>query len=141
MSFDKAIRAGFENYANFKGRSSRSEYWYWLLFFWVGWYIIIAFTRLFPIWDFGLFVPTLAVGVRRMHDVNRSGWWIIFPFVNLVLATLAPVEPNRYGGAGRASESRELVSTSTSTSAACANCGTLRLEGQNFCQSCGQKFN
>lgn len=96
MKFDQAIRSCFEKYATFSGRAPRSEYWYWLLFVWVGWLIIIKFTRLFYIWDFGLLIPSIAVGVRRMHDSDHSGWWIIFPVVNLVLLLFPSKDPNRF---------------------------------------------
>ena len=44
---DKAIRSVLQKYATFSGRASRSEYWFWILAFWIGWYVIIAFTHLF----------------------------------------------------------------------------------------------
>ena len=96
MKFNQAVRRGFEHYVDFSGRASVSEYWFWILFFWLGWVIIILFTKLYYIWDFGLFIPTVAVGVRRMHDSNRSGWWLLFPFVNLFLLVSPAVEPNRF---------------------------------------------
>ncbi len=139
MKFDQAVRTGFQKYANFSGRASRSEYWYWTLFFYVGLFIVLAFTRLYPIWELGLFIPTLAVGVRRMHDSNHSGWWIICPLANIVLLFFPSTGPNRFdAGAPRPT----LVDESqlTSNSSACAACGKLRLPGQNFCQGCGAKF-
>jgi uncharacterized membrane protein YhaH (DUF805 family) len=96
VKFDQAIRSCFERYATFSGRAPRSEYWYWFLFFWVGWWIILSFTRLYYIWDFGLLIPSIAVGVRRMHDSDHSGWWIIFPIVNLVLLLFPSKDPKRF---------------------------------------------
>ncbi len=96
MKFDQAIRSCFEKYATFSGRASRSEYWYWILFSCVGWLIIVKFTKLFYIWDFGLLIPSIAVGVRRMHDSDHSGWWLIFPIVDLVLLFFPSKDPNRF---------------------------------------------
>jgi len=50
------------------------------------------------IYDLAILIPSIAVGVRRMHDTGRSGWWIIFPFVNLVLLCLdSQPGANEYG--------------------------------------------
>ncbi len=154
----QAIRSVLQKYATFGGRASRSEYWYWILAFWMGWYIVIVFTKLFPLYDFGLFIPTLAVGVRRLHDSNHSGWWILLPLVNLVLLVSAPVEPNRYGGGSPAAavstyapEPRtspepsatsldQAISAPAPSDATCPSCGTARGTGQNFCRNCGTKF-
>lgn len=160
---DKAIRSVLQKYATFSGRASRSEYWYWILAFWIGWYIIIAFTHLYPIYDFGLLIPTLAVGVRRLHDTNHSGWWLVAIPYCLFLLALPSVEPNRYGGDASGSMTPtyvphpmeqtptysptpnavppdEGISTTGATSTTCPSCGTARRAGQNFCQSCGTKF-
>lgn len=85
MNFQDAIKSGFANYANFNGRASRSEFWYWVLFAMLGG---IAFTILdgivFPesenaplatIFQLALLLPSLAVGARRLHDIDRTGWW------------------------------------------------------------------
>lgn len=97
MTMNQAIRSVLQNYATFQGRASRAEYWYWVLAFWIGWYVIILFTHLYPLYDFGLLVPTLAVGVRRLHDTNHSGWWLIVPLVNLFFLVQPSAEPNNYG--------------------------------------------
>ncbi len=81
-----------QNYANFNGRARRSEYWYFVLFniiisigigFVAG---FIGFTLLSTIYSVGVLVPSIAVAVRRMHDVGKSGWFILIPIYNLVLA-------------------------------------------------------
>jgi len=91
MSFGRAVSSGFGNYATFGGRSSRSAYWYWTLFgclasvatsfldFVVGSGVTIGLLVLAP-----LLLPDLAVGVRRLHDVDKSGWnyfWVLLPFI------------------------------------------------------------
>lgn len=138
MKFDQAVRSVFSKYATFSGRASRSEYWWWTLFYWIGLFIILAFTKLYPIWEIGLFIPNLAVGVRRMHDSNHSGWWIICPIVNVVLLFFPSTGPNRFdaGAPPQVIDGPPLGSTTS----ACAVCGKLRLPGQNFCQGCGAKF-
>ena len=50
------------------------------------------------IYSLAVFIPSIAAGVRRMHDVDRSGWWIIVPIVNLVFAVTKGTEgENRFG--------------------------------------------
>lgn len=94
-------------YVEFNGRSRRSEFWLWVLFrflvdsaigviaiFMIGSSLHLAKDNpeqfmaqymtvmpLFQLVGLALFLPTLAVGVRRLHDTNRSGWWIIMPMV------------------------------------------------------------
>lgn len=138
MKIDQAVRSVLSKYATFSGRASRSEYWKWVLFYSVGLLVILAFTKLYPLWELGLFVPNLAVGVRRMHDSNHSGWWIICPVANFVLLFFPSTGPNRFdGGAGATLIDESQLS---SNSSACAACGKLRLPGQNYCQGCGAKF-
>jgi uncharacterized membrane protein YhaH (DUF805 family) len=110
VNFDAAIRDGLSKYANFNGRSSRSAYW-WFVLFSVLVYIATeivdavintpAFTALAII---GLFLPSLAVLVRRLHDTDRSGWWVLISFVpfvgSIVLIVFACIDsgpPNKYG--------------------------------------------
>lgn len=100
-------------YAVFQGRASRKEYW---MFFLVNFLIafalgfamglLAALTGMDPkktdvvssLYGLAVFLPGLAVGVRRMHDIGRSGWWILFPIVNLVMLCLASQEgENEYG--------------------------------------------
>ena len=83
-------------YFDFQGRSRRSEFWLWFLFrFIVG----IAFGILKSIigdtadllnfiFIIAIFIPSLAVGVRRFHDINRTGWWIVFPLAVLIVAMI-----------------------------------------------------
>jgi hypothetical protein len=139
VKFDQAVRSVLTKYATFRGRASRAEYWYWLLFYWAGLFFILAFTKLYPIWEFGLLIPNLAVGVRRMHDSNHSGWWIICPIVNFILLLFPSTGPNRFD-AGAAYPHLVDESQLVTSSSACAVCGKMRLPGQNFCQACGTRF-
>jgi len=110
MSFGEAIRDGFTKYATFSGRSSRSAYWWWILF-----YVLVAIgvsildaaagTGVIAIIvGLGFFLPNLAVLVRRLHDTDRSGWWVLIGLIPLigaivliVFACLDSGPPNKYG--------------------------------------------
>lgn len=82
----------FSNYAKFSGRARRSEYWYFTLFHILAVILtsVIDLTLgtiyLYPIYAVVAAIPGLAVGVRRMHDVNKSGWYLLIPIYNLILA-------------------------------------------------------
>ena len=93
-----------KKYADFNGRARRSEYWYFTLF-----NILISMgftaTETYLNWHYlnllytlVVLVPGIAVGVRRMHDVNKSGWYLLIPIYNLILACTEGTEgPNKYG--------------------------------------------
>ena len=83
---DWAMRP-LKRYAQFAGRAPRAEYWW----FWLGYmlvYVVIQIlvraSAIFGLLDLlflGLVVPMIAVAVRRMHDTDRSGWWVVAPIV------------------------------------------------------------
>lgn len=98
VSFGEAItRALTVNYCNFSGRASRSEYWWFALFsFLVGLPFTIAqyayffatngessliITILSWIVSLALFLPSLGLSIRRLHDINKSGWWYLLGIV------------------------------------------------------------
>ena len=86
MNFQTAIRSGFQNYTNFKGRASRAEYWWWALF--TGILSILLSSISDSLGNLGSLVtllPSIAVAIRRVHDVDRAGWFILVPIYNLVL--------------------------------------------------------
>lgn len=111
MGFGDAISAGFSNYVNFSGRACRSEYWYWVLFIVLGSIVAVIIDRMIGIrlvnTIFGLatILPGIAVGVRRLHDLDRSGWWLLLSFIPLIGAIIliiwfcgrGTVGPNRFG--------------------------------------------
>ncbi len=92
MNFVEAIASGFRNYVNFSGRAARSEFWFWTLFaFIVGIVAGILDTAIFldgeelsgpisKITTVVLFLPGLAVLFRRLHDIDRTGWWWLIAF-------------------------------------------------------------
>ncbi len=81
-----------QNYAVFSGRAIRSEYWYFVLFNVIFSFVIgliaglIKIPIIGTIYSLAVLIPGIAVGVRRMHDVDKSGWYLLIPIYNLVLA-------------------------------------------------------
>ncbi|GIF47169.1 uncharacterized membrane protein YhaH (DUF805 family) [Asanoa ferruginea] len=96
MSFTESLKSVFSQYVGFSGRARRSEYWWFALFA-----ILLnvvarildsvlfdtstASTGIFGIIvGLALFLPGLAVAVRRLHDTDRTGWWVLIGLVPLV---------------------------------------------------------
>ncbi len=86
VGFGGAIALYFKNYVNFKGRSTRSEYWFARLFTWlVGlccWFISLVIPGLSIIADLVFFIPDLSITYRRFHDTGRTG---MFPLVRVIV--------------------------------------------------------
>jgi uncharacterized membrane protein YhaH (DUF805 family) len=107
MTFSESIRTCLTKYANFDGRATRSEYWWFVLFT----FLVSAATGLVSEILSGLFtlavlLPSLAVGVRRLHDIDKSGWFLLVWFipiigwiVMIVWAIQEGKEPNRFSSA------------------------------------------
>jgi uncharacterized membrane protein YhaH (DUF805 family) len=94
----------FQNFTNFKGRARRREYWYFVLFHFLVSVTILLFSNAMetPLVHLGYvliaFLPGLAVAIRRMHDVGKSGWFVLIPIYNLILAcTDGDQGDNSYG--------------------------------------------
>jgi uncharacterized membrane protein YhaH (DUF805 family) len=119
MGFGKAIASCLKKYIWFGGRASRSEYWYFQLLFWASIAAMIAMDAMFPPAGLGqistpasaagivmllLLLPWLAVSVRRLHDIERTGWWILFGFapggavVILVFAVMKGTDGQNFYG-------------------------------------------
>lgn len=101
--FDWFIVA-LKRYVEFKGRSSRAEFWYFVLFLVIFSAVSeiidgIFRTNIFnPIVSVVLFIPNISVAVRRLHDIDRSGWWWLFPIVNLIFfCQKGDASTNRFG--------------------------------------------
>ena len=101
MQFGDAIKNGFQNYANFRGVASRSEFWYWTLFtvlVSLGTSIVDsaiglaldmqAFTLVNTLGSLALLLPGLAVAVRRFHDAGFSAWWYSIPQVATLIVLI-----------------------------------------------------
>ena len=95
MEFVPAVKSCLTNYATFRGRACRSEYWYFALFL----ALVNIVARILDVTMVGfdaqvspisaivfvvLFLPSLAVAVRRLHDKNRTGWWYLLFFLPLI---------------------------------------------------------
>ena len=125
MNFMDAVRSGFNNYANFSGRALRSEYWWWVVFAWIAGVIARILDsalglRIYEatangmqqsagpiaaIVGLALLIPGLAVAVRRLHDTDRSGWWLLLSIIPIIgwivlivfLAMAGTPGSNKYG--------------------------------------------
>jgi uncharacterized membrane protein YhaH (DUF805 family) len=114
MNFGQAITSGFRNYVNFSTRAPRSEYWFWVLFVFI--VAIIAATidtfafdmpsggPVYGLTSLALFLPGLAVSIRRLHDIDRTGWWLLIALTGVGLILLfvwacfaGTPGPNRFG--------------------------------------------
>ena len=114
VSFAQSWVLFFRNYAKFSGRSSRSAYWFWIL-----WSAIIGFffavlrvssdesiivDVIDLVWSLGILVPTFSIAARRLHDVGRSGWWqlIALTIVGMIplfiwFVSAGDSDTNKYG--------------------------------------------
>ena len=102
MTFGDAVKSGFKKYFDLSGRASRSEFWWWTLFSFVLGFgcvmvdIAIGWGRtslegtgpLATLFVVGTFFPSLALSVRRLHDTDRSGWWLWGIFLGWILFLL-----------------------------------------------------
>ncbi len=114
MGFGDAIATCFRKYVAFSGRARRPEYWYWFLFS----VLVSIVTTILDLVVFGtdtgafsvlaslgLLLPGLAVTVRRLHDIDRSGAWIfivLLPIIGVIVLFVfaclpGTLEPNRFG--------------------------------------------
>jgi uncharacterized membrane protein YhaH (DUF805 family) len=103
----------FKRFAQFRGRSRRREFWMWVLFVWIVAFVVALFDTLLgyggtsvstldgaglnwssygwtsngplvPIWSLITLIPGLAVSVRRLHDLDKSGWWLLLLLVPMI---------------------------------------------------------
>jgi len=110
MGFADAVKSALSQYAGFTGRARRSEYWWFSLFFFLA-IVVVAildgvlgtFPLLYALAALGLLVPSVAVGVRRLHDTGKSGLFYLLalvPFggIALLVFFVMDSEPaNQYG--------------------------------------------
>ena len=104
MNFIDAVKICFNKYADFNGCASRPELWWWVLFTFIGAAALrtvsVSLSSLFTIVTF---LPSIAVGARRLHDTDRSGWLQLLgliPIAGLIILIIWFAEqgkPNRYG--------------------------------------------
>jgi uncharacterized membrane protein YhaH (DUF805 family) len=93
-----------KKYAVFSGRASRKEYWMFFLFnvfasFVFGFIDGVAKVQILSsLYSLAVFLPSLAVAIRRMHDVGKSGWFMLIPIYNLILALTPGTQGNNQYG-------------------------------------------
>jgi uncharacterized membrane protein YhaH (DUF805 family) len=112
VGFIDAIKMGFKGYVVWNARSTRPEFWWWVLFV-----VAVAIVALLldslifgtqtggfgPIYLFAvlaLFLPNLSLIVRRLHDTNRTGWWYwiaLIPFVGAIVLLVFFLLPSTQG--------------------------------------------
>ena len=89
MSFGEAIKSCFSKYATFSGRARRSEYWYFFLFnFLIGFVLGLILQPLAYVYTLATLLPSLAVCFRRMHDIGKSGAYLLLALIPIVGAIL-----------------------------------------------------
>lgn len=107
MTFVESVQTCFKKYAEFNGRASKSEYWWWILF------VIVASLAGQMLGDvagglvsLATLLPSIAVAARRLHDIDKSGWWQLVYIIPLLGWGLMiywcvqnPLEPNRFSAA------------------------------------------
>jgi uncharacterized membrane protein YhaH (DUF805 family) len=85
MTFVESVRTCFAKYADFKGCATRSEFWWWVLFNVIASAALgIVSDKLPLLFSLAVLLPNLAVTARRLHDIDRSGWWQLVGFVPLI---------------------------------------------------------
>ena len=103
-----------QKYADFSGRAPRAEYWWFFLGIIIAYILLLFFVcflgngkkvvgmygPLTALLWLATIVPSIAVGVRRLHDTNRSGWWMLLPFVPYAIALALAGPAIMAGGVG-----------------------------------------
>ena len=116
MDIQTSVKTCFNRYATFSGRASRSEFWFFQLFIFlisiasliidvmILGYSIDDKTPIHSIFTLIILIPSIAVGCRRLHDYNLSGWWqlLYFTIIGIILllvwwATQGESKKNRFG--------------------------------------------
>jgi uncharacterized membrane protein YhaH (DUF805 family) len=105
MTLIEAVKICFRKYADFNGCASRPEFWWWFVFTLV---VTVALRtvsyNVAGVFSLVTFLPSIAVAARRLHDVDRSGWWQLLYFVPvigwiiLIIFCAEPTQSNRYAG-------------------------------------------
>jgi uncharacterized membrane protein YhaH (DUF805 family) len=92
MTFAQAIRSGFANCVNFRGRATPSEFWWWQLFVFLAAIAVAVLDLVIDpnnqflarLWSLIVFIPSVAVAVRRYHHADMSGWWLLLILVPVI---------------------------------------------------------
>ena len=107
-----------KKYADFSGRAPRAEYWWFYLLIIIGYVIAMILDSmlglgqtvgpygvLMAVFALAILIPSIAAGIRRLHDTDRSGWWLLIGLVPLIgvivlivfFVTQGTAGPNKYG--------------------------------------------
>ena len=105
MTLVESVTIVLTKYADFTGRARRSEYWWFALASFVVSFLLSFSDLLQALWSLAVLIPTIAVGVRRMHDTGRSGWFLLVGLIPIIgwilvivwLATEGDPSSNEYG--------------------------------------------
>lgn len=112
MNMLQAVKTVFSKYATFSGRARRAEYWWYLLFVIIASVVLVLIDGaigtagvLTIVFSVCIMLPSISVTVRRLHDVDRSGWWyfiVLIPLVGPILqivwaCTKGTTGENRFG--------------------------------------------
>lgn len=88
----------FENYANFKGRARRSEYWYFVLMNMIISTVTVMIDKVLglkfgvnSLYGIAMFIPILSVSVRRLHDIGKSGWILLISYIVIIICAVGLV--------------------------------------------------
>ena len=107
LEFKASIQDALKKYIKFRGKSSISQFWWFILFGIMGYiftsianFIIFgsSFGILGLVWFLFILCPTLAIGARRLHDTGRSGWmqlFLILPIIGLIILIIFWCEPTK----------------------------------------------
>ncbi|UXH77299.1 DUF805 domain-containing protein [Roseateles amylovorans] len=105
MNFTDAVKTCFSKYADFTGVASRSEYWWFTLFIILAAMVTSLISdKLAAVLWVAILLPSFAVAARRLHDIDRSGWWQLISLIPLIGGLILlywlvqPSGPNRYVG-------------------------------------------
>ena len=154
----------FRKYAVSNGRARRKEYWSFALFNF-GAFFVIGFLDtllgtgydegglLLTIYQLAIIVPSISVGIRRMHDINKSGWFLLVPIYSFILTlTGGTVGDNKYGPDPKI-DYKDIPEVATAKEVdnksgpeqqnkpiLCRHCGKKISTDSKFCSSCGKKL-
>jgi uncharacterized membrane protein YhaH (DUF805 family) len=103
MTFADSIRICFTKYADFGGRASRSEYWWFFLFLLVVGALLGSAddnAPLYALFSLAVLLPSLSAAARRLHDCGRSGWWLLLwllPLLGFIVLLVMLAQPGEAG--------------------------------------------
>lgn len=99
MDFKTAVITCLKKYVDFDGRASKAEFWWFFLFQII---VIVVLSMLLSLLgslaSLALLLPALGVGVRRLHDIGKSGWWILIgliPLIGWLIAIYWAIQPSQ----------------------------------------------